>query len=388
MNFDKIIDRRGTNSLKYQGLKEDVLPMSVADMDFQCAKEIQDAIIERARHGIFGYTKIDKEYFNAVAYWWSKFYGVKLKQEWLITTPNVVFGIATAIKCLTNVGDYILICKPVYYPFSEAIEDNKRKVISSDLINNNGKYEMDFADFEQKIVKYKVKMFILCSPHNPVGRVWTKAELDKIVSICKKHDVFIVSDEIHCDFVWKGKHTCLLKYKDYLNKIIVCTSPTKTFNLAGIQTANMFVPDKEVREKFQAELWSTGYSLINTFGLVACQAAYTKCEGWLKEVKEYLIENMRVVSEFLMKNMPKVKMAMPEGTYLLWLDFRAYHLSEKELENTMLNKAKLFVDNGNLFGDGGKGFQRLNIALPRKQLKMALERMKNAFLEVEKGRNG
>ena len=385
--FDKTVKREHTNSLKYDFKTErnkpvDVLPMWVADMDFECPKEIQEAIAKRAKHGVFGYTKHDKDYFDAIAYWWKKFFNVNLKEEWLITTPGVVFALATAVKTLTNEGDYVLICNPVYYPFTEVVEDNKRKIISSDLINVNGKYQIDFADFESKITKYNIKLFLLCSPHNPVGRVWTKGELDKIVEICKKHNVFIVSDEIHCDFVWRNKHICLLKYKNYIDKMIVCTAPSKTFNLAGLQTSNIFIPNKEIRDKFQNELWNTGYSLINTFGLVACKTAYRSCENWLSQLKSYLQENIKLVEQFLKKNMPKVKMTSTEGTYLLWLDFNAYNLNDNEIENIMLNKAKLWVDNGTMFGKSGKGFQRLNIALPRAKLQIALKQMQKAFENI------
>lgn len=221
----------------------------------------------------------------------------------------------------------------------------------------------------------------MCSPHNPVGRVWRKNELDKIVEICKKYNVFIVSDEIHSDFAWSGNHTCLLKYKEYQNNIILCTAPTKTFNLAGLQVSNIFIPNLAIRQKFQLELWNTGYSLINIMGLVACQSAYEKGQDWLNELKVYLLENIKYVDKFLKEKLPKIKLIYPEGRYLLWLDFNELNLSDDKIEKIMLNEAKLWLDNGKMFGETGTGFQRLNIAVSREKLKYALNNLEKAFKE-------
>lgn len=384
MNFNNEINRYHTNSLKYDFKKEknkpeDVIPMWVADMDFRCCEEILNDMHKKIDHGVFGYSKEDSNYFNAVKNWYKKNHNVDLKKEWLITTPGVVFALSTAVKTLTNENDYVLINNPVYYPFTEVVEDNKRKIISSDLILNNNHYEIDFKDFENKIKDYKVKLFLLCSPHNPVGRVWTKKELDKIIEICKKYNVYIVSDEIHSDFIWKGHHICLLNYSDYQDNIILCTSPSKTFNLAGLQVSNIFIPNIKVREKFQLELWNTGYSLINIMGLVACQSAYEKGEKWLNECKRYILDNIEIVDKFLKEKLPKVKLVYPEGTYLLWLDFNELKISDDETEKILLNEAKLWLDNGKMFGKSGKGFQRINVAVPKKRLKQALENLEKAF---------
>ena len=384
MNFDEEINRYKSNSLKYDFKKDknkpdDVLPMWVADMDFKCCDEILNDMHRKINHGIFGYSKNDENYFNAIKNWYSTNFNTELKQEWLITTPGVVFALAPAVKTITNENDYVLINNPVYYPFTEVVEDNKRKIISSNLILIDNHYEIDFNDFENKIKQYKIKLFLLCSPHNPVGRVWTENELDKIIEICKRYNVFIVSDEIHSDFVWKGNHICLLKYENYQNNIILCTAPTKTFNLAGLQVSNIFIPNAEVRQKFQLELWNTGYSLINIMGLVACQSAYEKGQKWLDELRDYLLENINYVDTFLKENLPKIKLIYPEGTYLLWLDFNGANLSDDRIEELMLNEAKLWLDNGKMFGETGKGFQRLNIAVPRRKLKYALENLKRVF---------
>lgn len=384
MDFDKEINRYKTNSLKYDFKNEknkpnDVFPMWVADMDFKCCDEILNDMHKKIDHGIFGYSKNDENYFNAIKKWYQSNFNVELKQEWLITTPGVVFALATAVKTLTKENDYVLINNPVYYPFTEVVEDNKRKIISSDLILKDKHYEIDFKDFENKIKQYKIKLFLLCSPHNPVGRVWSKNELDKIIEICKKYNVFIVSDEIHSDFIWKGTHTNLLKYTEYQNNIILCTAPTKTFNLAGLQVSNIFIPNSEIRHKFQLELWNTGYSLINIMGLVACQSAYEKGQIWLNELKKYLIDNINYVDNFLKEKLPKVKLIYPEGTYLLWLDFNELNMMDEKIEDLMINGAKLWLDNGRMFGETGKGFQRLNIALPRKKLEWAMEQLENTF---------
>ena len=384
MNFNEEINRYNTNCVKYdfkvlRGKPEDVFPMWVADMDFKCAPEILEEMHKKVDHGIFGYTKEDKRYFDAINNWYIKHFNTELKEDWLIPTPSVVFSLATAVKVLTNENDRVLINTPVYHSFKEAIEDNKRVCINSNLVLKDNHYEIDFIDFENKIKEYNIKAFILCSPHNPVGRVWTKEELDKIIDICKKYNVYIISDEIHNDFVWNGKHICLLSYKEYQDNIILCTSPTKSFNLAGLQISNTFIPNKEIRNKFQTELWNTGYSLINTMGLVACLAAYEKGEPWLNEVKEYLKENIKLVDNFLKEKLPKIKLIYPEGTFLLWLNFNELGLSDEEIEDIMVNKAKLWLSNGREYGETGKGIQRINVATTRNNLMMALEKLEKAF---------
>lgn len=384
MNFNKEINRYNTNSLKYdfkkaKGKPDDVFPMWVADMDFKCPKEVTKEMNKRIKHGIFGYSQTDTEYFKSVYNWYKNNFNVTLKEDWLIKTPGVVFALATAVKVLTKEKDYVLINNPVYYPFSEVVIDNNRKIISSDLVLENGSYHMDFIDMENKIKKYNIKLYLLCSPHNPVGRVWKKTELDKIIEICKRNKVFIVSDEIHSDFIWNGKHISLLKYKKYLDNMIVCTSPSKTFNLAGLQVSNIFIPNKKIRDNFQNEIWKTGYSLVNTMGIVACKAAYDSGYPWLENLRKYLKGNIDFVDNFLKERLPKVKLIYPEGTYLLWLDFRKLKFNDDELDKIMINNAKLWLDSGAMFGKTGKGFQRLNIALPRKKLKWALEQLESTF---------
>lgn len=384
MNFDEEISRYNTSSLKYDFNVEknkpiNAFPMWVADMDFKCCDEILQDLHKQVDYGIFGYTKNNKDYFDSIKKWYQKEFNISLEQEWLITTPGVDFALATAVKILTNENDYILINNPVYYPFTELVLDNNRKIISSNLVLKNNHYEIDFEDFENKIKQYNIKLFLFCSPHNPVGRVWTKAELDRIVAICKKYNVYIVSDEIHSDFVWEGKHICTLNYEEYQNNVILCTAPTKTFNLSGLKVANIFIPNENIRNKFQTEVWNAGYSLINTMGLIACRSAYEKGSNWLKELKIYLKGNIEFVDNFLKEKLPKIKLIKPEGSYLLWIDFRELNLPDDQIEKLLLDNAKLWLDGGKMFGNSGIGFQRINIALPRKKLEWAMNQLENTF---------
>ena len=388
-DFDKVINRYNTNSLKYDCAEKwerpaDILPMWVADMDFQTAPEILDAMHESIDHGIFGYSVPKDEYYEVVANWFRERLGWKdARGEWIIKTPGVVFAISTAIRAFTEKGDAILIQQPVYYPFRMVIEDNERVCINNPLVLKDGHYEMDFEDMERKITGNHVKMFILCSPHNPVGRVWTKEELANVIAICKRHNVLIVSDEIHCDFVYPGyEHTMLpILAEDYLERIVVCTAPSKSFNLAGLQLSHIFIPNENMREAFHKELMKIPYDESGTLALVAGRAAYEKGAQWMDELKEYLLGNLDYLRDFLQKNLPKVRLIEPEGTYLVWLDFSAYDITVEELEQKMHFDAKVWTDEGTMFGKEGSMFERVNIACPRETLKKALEQMAAAFAE-------
>lgn len=384
-DFDKVTDRRGTNCLKYdfaaeRGKPADVLPLWVADMDFPTAAEITDRLETAVRHGIFGYSEGKDDYFSAVAGWYKKHFDWEVKRNWLVKTPGVVFAIAAAIRAFTKEGDAVLLQQPVYYPFSEAIKDNGRILINSPLKLVNGHYEIDFADFEKKITEHQVKLFLLCSPHNPVGRVWEEWELRKIGEICLKHGVLVVSDEIHSDFVWPGhKHLVFASLSpEYADITITCTAPSKTFNLAGLQVSNIFISNPELRKDFRKAIAQTGYSQVNVMGLVACQAAYEEGEEWLSELKAYLYENLKFVRDYLHEHLPKVHLIEPEGTYLIWLDFRELGLTEEEREDLIVNKARLWLDSGAMFGADGEGFERINIACPRATLSQALTKLSKA----------
>ena len=386
-DFDTPIERRGTGCLKYdfavrRGRPENVLPLWVADMDFKTSEKIIDAIRRRAEHGIFGYTESDESYFDAVAGWMNRRHGWEIKENWLVKTPGVVFALAMAVKAYTKAGDGVLIQQPVYYPFTEVIEDNGRKVVSSDLVlGEDGKYHIDFADFERKAAKEKVTLFLLCSPHNPVGRVWTEEELLKIGEICRKYHVIGLSDEIHEDFVWGNrKHTVFADLRqEFADISVTCTSPAKTFNLAGLQVSNILIPNAELRRQFKKQIAAAGYSQLNAMGLTACEAAYLYGDDWYEEMMTYVSENIRFMKAYLEKELPQLVMTEPEGTYLVWVDFRGLGLSETELERLIVRKANLWLDSGAIFGKAGEGFERFNVACPRVTLEKALEQLKRAI---------
>ena len=385
-DFSQVIERNNTLSIKYDFAKErkkpsGLLSLWVADMDFPVAQEIKDALIERCNHGIFGYSEVKTPYYEVIAKWYQEKFNWSTKKQWLVKTPGVVAAIANAIRAFTNIGDAVLIQKPVYYPFFLTIEDNQRKVVNNSLVYKNGRYEMDFVDFEEKIISHKVKLFVLCSPHNPVGRVLNKEELLKLGDICLKHKVIVVADEIHADFVYHGhQHQVFANLKtDYQEITVTCTAPSKTFNIAGLQVSNIFIANENLRKKFKQELKKTANADINVMGLIACQAAYSQGEDWLRQVKIYIAENLEYVKTFLRDNLPQVKLVEPEGTYLLWLDFRELNLTEEELEDLIINKAKLWLDGGTMFGTEGVGFQRINIACPQKILIQAFTQLKEAL---------
>ena len=371
-NFDEIVDRRNTNSIKYDfakelGKPEDAIPLWVADMDFRTPRVVREALVASAQHGIFGYSQTKEGYFNAIYNWYKTRFNWEVDESWLVKTPGIVYALAVAIRAFTQEGDSVIIQQPVYHPFSNTVLNNKRQLVNSSLLYKDGKYHIDFEDFEAKVKANNVKIFILCSPHNPVGRVWTKEELIKLGDICIKHDVIVVSDEIHCDFVFGDKkHFVFTSLKDeYLDNTIICTAPSKTFNLAGLQASNIFIANKDFKEKFQKELEISGYNHLNTMGLIACQTAYEQGAQWVDDLNEYLEENLKTIRSFLLERLPEVKLVEPEGTYLIWLDFNDLKLNEEELDDLITNKAKLWLNNGAMFGQGGKGFQRVNIACPK-----------------------
>ena len=386
LNFDESVNRRNTDCLKYdfakrKGMPEDVLPLWVADMDFKTSSYIEDALVERAKEAIFGYSEVQTPYFHAVANWMKIHHNWEVKRTWLVKTPGVVFALAMAVKAFTDPGDSVIIQSPVYYPFSEVITDNGRNIVSSDLyLGADDRYHMDYADFEKKIVENDVKLFLLCNPHNPVGRVWTKGELEKVGDICLKHNVLVVSDEIHADFVFKGQHQVFTAIKkEYEDITLTCTAPSKTFNLAGLSLSNIFIPNRELKRQFKAELKAAGTGLMGVMGLVACQTAYEKGEEWYYAMKSYVQANIEFTKQYVEENLPGVKMIDHEGTYLVWLDFRETGLGVDELEDLIIHKAKLWLDSGKIFGKNGEGFQRINVACPRSTVKEALDRMKEAM---------
>lgn len=387
-DFDRIIERKGTNSLKYdfareRGKREDVLPLWVADMDFQTAPEILEQLKQAVEHGIYGYSESKDGYFRAVQHWYDEHFGWHVEKNWLVKTPGVVFALAMAIKAFTKKGDAVLLQQPMYYPFSEVIRDNDRVLINSPLKLENGHYEIDFEDLEEKIQDNSVKLFLLCSPHNPVGRVWQEWELRKLGDICLRHSVLVVSDEIHSDFTYEGHvhHVFANLSPEISNITVTCTAPSKTFNLAGLQVSNIFISNGELRKQFKKAVDAAGYSQLNLMGLVACQAAYEKGEPWFKALKAYLAENLEFVRVYLKEHLPQISLVEPEGTYLIWLDFRRLGLTESQREDLIVNKAHLWLDSGAMFGSDGEGFERINIACPRAVLQKALEQLEKALKE-------
>ena len=388
-NFNEITDRRNTNSIKIdlavaRGKTADVLPLWVADMDFPTAPEILEALHEKVSHGIFGYSTPDEKFYEAVKKWQKTEHDFDVERQQIVTTPGVVFAIACAIKAFSKEGEAVIIQTPVYYPFKNMILANKRKLVTSSLFEKDGKWHIDFEDFEKKIIENKVKLFILCSPHNPVGRVWSREELSRLSEICLRHGVIVFADEIHNDFVIPpNRHIVFSTISpEAAQNSIVSTSASKTFNLAGLQFSINFIQNPSLMKKFHDERDKTGYDEPNLMGLVATQAAYEHGSEWLSAVKQHLAENLDFVRRFLAEKMPKVRLIEPEGTYLIWLDFSELGYSDAELDDIIVNKAKVWLDRGTMFGSEGENYQRVNIATPRPLLQEALERLAKAFGSV------
>ena len=389
MNYNDNIDRRNTDCLKYDFAAErrrpaDVLPLWVADMDFQAPEAVINALTARSEHGIFGYTDTKRDYFEAVADWFRVQHGWTPEEDWLVKTPGVVFALAMAVKAFTKEGDSVLIQPPVYYPFFEVIRDNDRNVVENELVLNGGRYEIDFDKLEKQLGDEQVKLMFLCSPHNPVGRVWTREELDRIASLCVKYKVILVSDEIHCDFTRAGHpFTSVATLSgDIRNQTVICTAPSKTFNLAGLQASNIFIPDPKLRRAFRHQIDAAGYSQLNTMGLLACKIAYREGADWLREVKEYIEGNLNYLRGYLAEKLGQIRLIEPEGTYLVWLDCSGIGLTGSELNRFITEKAKLWLDGGNMFGGSAGQFQRINLACSRATLTQALEQLRQAVINL------
>ncbi|MBE6748204.1 MAG: pyridoxal phosphate-dependent aminotransferase [Ruminococcaceae bacterium] len=382
--FDEIHDRTKSSAIKYTSLpqaeKMPVIPMWIADMDFKSSPAITEVIKNTADHGIYGYGEIDDEYKELVIDWYNRRMGWEIEKDELLTMPGVMFGVTMAIRALTKENDAVLICQPVYYPFKNVVVNNNRKLVVNELVLNNGRYEIDFNDFEDKIIKENVKVFLFCSPHNPVGRVWTKEELTKIAEICLKHNVYIISDEIHSDFIFEGaKHIPISTISDEVKeKTVTCVAPSKTFNLAGLQASNIIIPDKKVREKILKERTATCYHHLNIMSIEATKSAYKDSEAWLEGLLKYLKRNVEILQNAFPEDYKITALDM-DGTYLAWLDCRKMNLSADELDDLFLKKAGVWLHNGETFGKGGKGFMRMNIACPTSVLEEAIERIKSVL---------
>jgi len=383
-DFDAVIPRKNTNSFKYDFARElgqppEAIPMWVADMDFPVPAEVTARLEELVRHGIYGYSESKEDYFEAVKNWFKDHFGFEVQAEWLVKTSGVVFALAMAVRSLTAPGDKIIIQEPVYPPFAKKVLANGRELVINDLILENGRYQIDLDDFARKVKENDVKMFILCNPHNPVGRVWSREELTALGRICVDNGCLVLSDEIHCDFVRPGHRHLFFASLDpaFLEISVTCTAPSKTFNLAGLQASNIFIPNPKLREAFSSEIDRCGAWGLNTAGLVACQAAYSHGQEWLTQLKAYLESNLGLLKGFLAVHIPQIKLIEPEGTYLAWLDFRALGQDPQKLNHYLSEMAGVWLDDGLKFGPGGAGFQRMNLACPRPVLEKALGRLKD-----------
>lgn len=384
-NFDEIIPRRGTHSYKWDSPAEaDILPMWVADMDFRTAPPVVEALQRRVAHGIFGYTKVPQAYYDAVINWFRKQHNWQIEQDWIIYTTGVVPALSAVIKALTMPGDQVLVQTPVYNCFFSSIHNNGCEMVTSPLIYENGTYHIDFADLEKKASEPKVKLMLLCNPHNPAGRVWTRNELMSIGEICLRHNVRVIADEIHCELVYP-EHTYIpfaSISEEFLHNSVTCLSPSKAFNLAGLQIANIIAADSELRKKIDKAINVNEVCDVNPFGIEALIAAYNEGEDWLDELRHYLYANYIYLKAFFDRYLPQFPVLPLEGTYLVWVDCSVLQLSSTVIEKIVLEKGKLLINPGRMYGEEGDNFLRINIACPRKQLLDGLKRLRDVVTEI------
>ncbi|MBA7627274.1 Cystathionine beta-lyase PatB [subsurface metagenome] len=394
-DFDQVIDRTKSNSAKWdkkvleKGFGDpDLLPLWVADMDFKAPQPIIDKLVQTAEHGIYGYSILPPSFFESVLSWFKRRYGWDIDKKWLSQTPGVIPALDVAVNAFCNSGDKVIVQNPVYYPFYPVIENNGCRILLNPLKLSNNHYTMDFKDLEKKVKDPRAKMIILCNPHNPIGRVWTKEELKQLGEICIKNEILIVSDEIHCDLIFPGyKLTNFATINDeFAQNSITCTSTSKTFNLAGLKISNIVIPNQKLRQTFKNTQANLGVGGPNLFAIAAMETAYKHeiCENWLDALLQYLKGNLNFLKVFIKEKLPQIKVIEPEGTYLVWLDFRELGLEPKELEKFMRGKAKVALDEGYIFGQGGEGFERINIACPKSILEEALNRITEAIINIKK----
>ncbi len=386
-DLNRVISRSNTQSIKWDAFKKyksqkDIIPLWVADMDFPAPEAVTDAIINRARHPIYGYSAPGKEYYDSIIKWNKKRHDFQIERDWIVYSPGVVPAINWLIQSFTEPGDKIIIQEPVYHPFRLGIEANGCIAIKNQLKFDGSKYVMDYEDFEASIDE-KTKLFILCSPHNPVGRVWTLEELKKIGEICLKHNLLVIADEIHGDLIYKGyKHIPFASISESFAKhSITLNAPSKTFNLAGLQCSNVIIPDEGLRNRFKETLDRAHIQGPTPFGIVGVQAAYEQGENWLEEVLSYVEANLDFMIRYFEENLPKAKVIRPEGTYLVWIDFTKLDLSREELNKLLLEKASVALNDGYMFGESGNKYQRINIACPRILLEEGLKRISEVLKE-------
>lgn len=382
-DFDKLISRRGTNSYKWDSAKSgEVLPMWVADMDFQTAPAIIDALHERVDHGIFGYTLVPDSYYEAVTGWFRRRHGWKIDRDWMIYTSGVVPAISAVIKALTSPGDKVLLQTPVYNCFFSSVRNNGCEIVSSPLLKSGDTYVMDFDDLERKAADEKVKVMLLCNPHNPVGRVWSREELLRVGEICIRHGVMVISDEIHCELVFPGHHYTPFASisEDFLRNSVTCISPSKAFNIAGLQIANIVCADADRRQGIDRAININEVCDVNPFGVVATIAAYREGGEWLRELTHYLMQNYDYLKAWFEQHLPQFPVTKLEGTYLVWVDCSVLGLTSDRIVQELLEKEHVWVNPGSMYGQDEEGYIRINIACPRSRLAEGLERLKQGLL--------
>lgn len=383
-NFDTVVDRMKSSSVKWDGAEalfgeKDLLPLWVADMDFKVPDEVSKAVADKASHGIFGYTIREESYYQSIIDWMKTRHSWTIEKEWICHSPGVVTALSLAVQAFTKPGDKVIVQPPVYYPFMKVTETNDREVVYNPLVNNNGSYEMDFEDLISKIDE-SVKLLMLCNPHNPGGFVWNKEDLQRLGDICMEHGILVISDEIHSDLVFKkGSHIPFASLSEqFAQNSITCTAPSKTFNLAGLQTSNIIIPNEGLREKFTTETERNSIGMPNSFGPVATEAAYTHGGPWLEDVLEYVEGNLKFVTDYFADNIPALKVLPLEATYLAWIDCTELGMTPEELETFFLSKAHVALNQGKAFGPGGEGFVRMNLACSRSIVEKASKQIKDA----------
>lgn len=375
-DFDKVVPRRGTNSYKWDLVKqEDVIPLWVADMDFAVAPPIQEALRKRMEHPVFGYTLVPDSYYEAVINWFCRRHNWHIEKDWILYTSGVVPAVSCAIKAFTLPGEKVLLQTPAYNCFFSSIRNQGCEVLENELVREGDTYHIDFDDFERKCADEKTTVFLLCNPHNPCGRVWTKEELQRMADICRKHHVKVISDEIHCEIIMPGCHFTPFALVDEDNGVTL-NSPSKNFNIAGLQIANVICKNDEWRRRIDRVINIYEVCDVNPFGVIALQAAYNECGDWIDEMNQYVWGNYQYLKRFVLDELPQIQVIRMEGTYLAWLDIMCYELSSDEATQQLLHEGRVFVSSGTLYGrKAGEGYLRLNLACPRETLKQGLVRL-------------
>ncbi|MEK4146700.1 MalY/PatB family protein [Robertmurraya sp. FSL W8-0741] len=390
-SFDQVINRVGSYCTQWDYIEDrfgekDLLPFSISDTDFKCPENMLQALHKRLKHGIFGYTRWNHDDFKgAIAAWYSERFLTEIEKKWIVYSPTVIYTISKMIELLTDEGDYVITQTPAYDAFFKVVKDNKRILSANKLKQHNGKYEIDFEDLEEKLSHAKAKVLLLCSPHNPTGRVWTKQELELVMALCKKHKVFIISDEIHMDIVRKPYHHIpILNGGQDLENICICTSASKTFNTPGLGGSYALIPNLRLREKFLLTLKNKdGLSSASTLGALGIMTGYNECASWVDELNGYIEGNMIVIKEYLEEYLPQASFHIPEATYLAWIDMTNFSYTNEELQEALVHHGKVAIMSGETYGEGGKGYLRMNVGCPRSKVIEGLKRLRNTIEYLE-----